>query len=109
MSLGKKKFEKLLKMQELSTQVEDDNARLAGLLQELKDAGKRHEELHELYDRDWMELAGSPDLTDDQVAALERDPSNQRYSILAEDTIWNALSDQYDLKIRILKAVAKRL
>ena len=109
MAMGKKGYAKLQKMQALCADVEADNRRLEHCLRSLKAAEKRRVALQDFYERDWLRLAESPDLSAAQAAGLQALVAEGGYSVLGQDTIWNALSDQHALRLKLLKHLAKHL
>ena len=109
MALGKTDLDTLAKMQALCTQVEADNAQIKPFIRALAAADKRRIELQALYEQDWLRLSQPGRLSPSQRAALDALPDRGRYSILDQDTLWNTLSDQHALRLRLLKALVKSL
>ncbi|MDO5687380.1 MAG: DUF4298 domain-containing protein [Neisseria sp.] len=109
MAMTKKDFDKLKQMQSLCAEVESDNKQLKQLLRLFKTADKRRDELQTLYENDWLHLVESEELSKEQRRELESLQAKGKYSILDQDTIWNALSDQYDLRVQLIKAAVKTL
>lgn len=92
MSMSKRDFEKLQRMQELCTALEDDILNAKKFAKQLKAMEKRRSELESLYHKHWQRLAEPRNLTAAQKETLDGMLPNGRYSILGEDTIWDTLA-----------------
>ncbi|MEA4813205.1 MAG: DUF4298 domain-containing protein [Anaerolineaceae bacterium] len=109
MALSKKDFNTLLEMQKLCTQVENDLEKVTAFRQFMEEAEKRRKALADSYEKDWLRLIESDDVDDDQYKAVEALVPEGRYSIFAEDTIWNVLSDLHIEYKEILKMLVNQL
>ncbi|MDO5626344.1 MAG: DUF4298 domain-containing protein [Pseudomonadota bacterium] len=109
MTLSKKDIAKLTRMNDLCEQVEADNQAIAQLCKRLKKSDKTSRELLDLYEKHWLELAEPGKLSDEQRREIDALAKKGRYSVLAQDTVWNALSDQHALRIKLLKALVKEI
>lgn len=109
MTLNEKDFAKLKDMRELCAAVESFNAVIESFLDSFNEGEIRRAALQDLYESDWMGLAESDRLSDGQRRELEQTGSRTKHSILAQDTIWNALSDNHQLRVRLIKSLADSL
>lgn len=96
-------------MQRLCEAVEADNTQLEALLSQLELMQQRSAQLDEFYQQRW--LHGSEQLARDTAAMqrLQDLPASGHYSILGQDTIWDALSERQELIKTLLKHLAKAL
>lgn len=101
--------ERLQRAQALCVRVEADHAELTRLLRALPAMQRRHDALARYYDAHWLAdvqaLQAQPDA---ERRLLDATPDGH-YSVLAEDTIWDALSDAREAVQRAIKALARRL
>ena len=109
MALSNDDLAKLQEMQTLTTQIEADIKSLGEFKKSLNEIIDRRDQLINLYESDWMELVDSDDLEDSQVQTIEKMVPEGSYSILNQDTIWDALNDLRTEYIDILKQLALML
>ena len=109
MALSNDDLAKLQEMQTLTTQIEADIKSLGEFKKSLNEIIDRRDQLINLYESDWMELVDSDDLDDAQVQTIEKMVPEGSYSILNQDTIWDALNDLRTEYIDILKQLALML
>ena len=107
MALSDKDFKKLQDMQALTAELEADIKTLASFKKYLNATAKRQEQLGQFYQEEWMELVDSEDFDEEQEAALKKMVKKGHYSILDQDTIWDALNGIQDQYSSLLKALVK--
>lgn len=100
---------KLLAMQGLCDRIVDQTKALAGTDKAIRNLNKDLRELEMLYEKDWLALAGDQRLSEEDQQALAAAVPKGRYSVLDQDTIWNALQDAYRLQISLTKLLVKHL
>ena len=100
---------KLLAMQGLCDRIIDQTKALASTDKAIRSLNKDLRELEMLYERDWLTLAGDQRLSEEDQRALAAAVPKGRYSVLDQDTIWNALQDAYRLQIALTKLLVKHL
>lgn len=106
MALSKKDQAKLEEMQRLCTAVEQDIIEIENFRQFFTQAFQRLIKLSEFYDKDWLRIVDSGKLDEAGVQAVEKLTKEGQYSILDEDTIWDALTDSRAVYIALLKDLA---
>lgn len=109
MPLTDKDFAKLARMQTLCTQLEADAGTLKAFINKLKNIEATRSELTQAYQEDWLTLTESGELSDTQYQQLNNMVANGGYSILAQDTIWDALSDVHAYYHKLLGMLANSL
>lgn len=102
-------FATLLDMQQLCTALEEDARQINAFADVLSAIEQRQQRLSALYQADWLRLVEETSLTDAQQKRLDDALSQDSYSILGQDTIWNALSDIREGYILLLKSLAEKL
>lgn len=106
MSNIKEQGKQLASLQMLCLQVEQDNAEIQAFLKQLKVAEKRRKQLTEAYHQDWQALAKLPQET---LAQIQVEVPEGHYSVLAEDTIWDALETGRQARVALLKLLVKQI
>ena len=106
MSLSKEDENKLVEMQQLCNQVEQDIVKINEFKDFLLEAGARFDALAEWYDEDWLRVIDSEEIDDEQTALVEGIVPEGHYSILNQDTIWDALTESRDAYVQLLKTLA---
>ena len=66
-------------------------------------------ELESLYEKDWSSIASDKRIDEKDEQALAAAAKKGRYSVLGQDTIWNALQDAYQLQMALTKLLVKNL
>jgi hypothetical protein len=104
------KSERLIAMQKLCLQVEQDCEAMDKCLTFLEEARKRQQELSSFYEEEWTNLVYDDDINPSADADVlsevlyEYIPEGH-YSIMSEDTIWNALVDHRESLLNLLKTI----
>ena len=96
-------------MQTLCTALEDDLRQLRKFGKFLSSVDERYRKLGALYQAHWMELSESADLNDNQRQQIQAMVAEGSFSVLDQDTIWNALSDTNQEYLRLLKSLAQKI
>ena len=109
MPLAQEDYEKLSKMQELTNLAIQDTRKIDEIIQYLEQVSQRQDELMDLYQEDWMRLVEDENLDEAQEEALQALVSDGQYSVLDQDTIWNALEELSDAQVNLLKYLAAGL
>ena len=109
MPLSPDDFAQLQEMQTLCTALEDDLRQLRKFGKFLSSVDERYRKLGALYQAHWMELSESADLDDNQRQQIQAMVAKGSYSVLDQDTIWNALSDTNQEYLRLLKSLAQKI
>ncbi len=109
MALDDNDFAKLMEMQRLCHQVEADNQRLRQLAELLESSRNASLALQELYENDWLRITETDEPSEAQNQQLQAQPDQPKYSVLSEDGIWNELTEQYQLRLSILKWAANTI
>ena len=95
MALPENDFTQLKDMQVACTQVEADARTLRDMVAAVESIRARYQSLSESYQADWQRLADDEKLSPSQRQQEELDSmvAEGGYSVLGQDTIWNALED----------------
>ena len=109
MAISSEQRDKLLQMQVLCDRVIDRTAALAATGSAIRALNKDLDALARLYQDDWLSICTSGKLSRRDERSLEEAAANGRYSILAQDTIWNALQDARELQLSLAKLLVKSL
>jgi hypothetical protein len=105
-----KQLKRLIAMQALCVQVEQDNEKIYALSEFLEEARKRQTELQDFYQDEWHDFLFDKDGEEKKDAealgeALCKYIPEGHYSILGEDTIWNTIVDHRDALLKLLKTI----
>lgn len=109
MPLNHQDFVRLREMQTLCTQLEADVQQLAAFGKSLAAIDQRYKALATLYQAHWLRLSESKALSKAQCQQIEDMVAKGSYSVLGQDTIWNALSDTRAEYLRLLKSLAEKI
>ncbi len=109
MPLDAQDLEILKNMQRLCTDLENDVRNLSAFNEYLQSVNERYETLGSLYESDWLRLSESEKLDAAQIRQVEAMVAEGGFSVLGQDTIWNALSDTRIEYVQLLKALAKMI
>lgn len=104
------KSERLIAMQTLCVQVEKDCEVIENFAAFLQEARKRQQELATFYEEEWMDLVYDGDINPHPDAdalneTLIAHIPEGHYSIMGEDTIWNALVAHRFALLELLKTL----
>ncbi len=91
-----KSLKRLEKTEKLLKQCQQDVQRLETIQKEIKTIEKRRKQLDSYYENQYLK-------------DIELPKKFQNYGILDEDSIWNVLTDQYGIKIKLLKTLIKSI
>ena len=97
--------EKLIEMQTLCHQVEEDANKISEFITFIQEANKRRKMLADFYQNGWMFYFEDEENQDKWDKALEAHIVKGSYSILGEDTIWDALFDGRMEILELLKTI----
>ncbi len=89
-------LKRLEKTEALLKQCQQDVQRLEKIQKEIKTIEKRRKQLDNYYENRYLKDIDLP-------------KKFQNYGILDEDSIWNVLTDQYGIKIKLLKILIKSI
>ena len=109
MALPDSHLKKLLSMQELCERIIDQTQARAANQKVIRALNKDLRELETLYEKDWLSLVSSQQISGKDEAALAAAVGKGRYSVLDQDTIWNALQDAYQVQMALTKLLVKNL
>jgi len=101
---------RLIAMQNLCVQVEQDNEKINAFTRFLVEASQRQTELLDFYQDEWLDFLfdkEGEEKEDVQAlgAALSKYIPAGHYSILGEDTIWDTIVDHRDALLQLLKTM----
>lgn len=99
----------LVEMQQLCSATENDLVELERIHQFLEERGARWKRLGELYQEEWPRLVDSEELDAEQTGLLAGMVPEGRYSILDQDTIWDATSELHGKLVAIMKLLVAQL
>lgn len=109
MALRKIDLQKLIEMQTLCDRVIDKTEALTLALETVRALNEDLSQLEGLYDNDWLRIYSDKRLTDSDGEALLSYVKDGRYSILSQDTIWDALQDAQQIQLSLAKLLVKHL
>lgn len=109
MPLSQKDLSTLQEMQTLCSELEADLTQMVAFKRYLGEVEVRHQKLSTLYESQWQRLTESEQLSAEEQAVIESMVREGHYSILGQDTIWNALYDTKAQYVELLKALAEKL
>ncbi len=109
MALQTMDFQQLVEMQVLCDKVLDQTEALALALETAQALHQGLKQLEDFYDRDWLRIYSDERLTDADHAALRPHIQDGRYSILSQDTIWDALQAARQAQLSLAKLLVKQL
>lgn len=109
MPISQNDYDKLARMQVLAETATEDKRKIDEFIQFLEEVSQRQDELMDLYQEDWMRLVEDENLDEAQEEALQALVSEGQYSVLDQDTIWNALEELSDAQVNLLKYLAAGL
>jgi hypothetical protein len=99
-------LEKLIEMQALCHEVEADVNKISDFIAFIQDAQARKQKLAEFYQSEWMFYYEDEKNKEAWDKELEKHVAEDSFSILDEDTIWDALQDGRLETIELLKTIA---
>ena len=102
-------LKKMLAMQDLCDRIIDQSKALASEQKVIRSLNKDLRELESLYEKDWSSIASDKRIDEKDEQALAAAAKKGRYSVLGQDTIWNALQDAYQLQMALTKLLVKNL
>ncbi|MGH8054799.1 MAG: DUF4298 domain-containing protein [Stenotrophomonas sp.] len=109
MALQKNDLQLLIEMQALCDKVLDQTEALAPMLETVDTLNHDIKRLEAFYDKDWLRLHDDKQLTDSDHEALRPHIKDGRYSILAQDTIWDAFVTAREIQLSLTKLLVKHL
>ena len=109
MSLPDTDLKKLLAMQELCDRVIEQTKALASTQKAIRSLNKDLRQLEVLYEKDWLAISSGTRINKNDEQALAAAAKKGGYSVLGQDTIWNALQDAYQVQIALTKLLVKNL
>lgn len=95
--------------QNLCDEVIDQTRALAQTRTLMRSLNRNLAALAEFYDGDWLAISASKHLTDDDERLIQEAAAKGRYSILAQDTIWDALQDARQAQLALTRLLARNL
>ena len=102
-------LKKMLAMQDLCDRIIDQSKALASAQKVIRSLNKDLRQLEDLYEKDWLAISSDKRLDRNDEQALAAAAKKGRYSVLGQDTIWNALQDAYQLQMALTKLLVKNL
>lgn len=108
---NKELLNKLRAMQTLYARIDQDNKAIEAFTQFLIESKQRCDALSEFYENEWLDVVGEDERRVEKglpslgIEAYESSAPNGKYSILGEDTIWNALVDHRESLLKLLKTI----
>lgn len=96
-------------MQELCDRITDQTRALAATQKAIRTLNKDLRELESLYEKDWLALVSDKRIDAQDEEALTASSKKGCYSVLGQDTIWNALQDAYQLQMALTKLLVRNL
>lgn len=108
---NKELLNKLRAMQTLYARIDQDNKAIEAFTQFLIESKQRCDALSEFYENEWQDAVEEDDSRVEKglpslgIEAYESSAPNGKYSILGEDTIWNALVDHRESLLKLLKTI----
>lgn len=109
MAIRKIDLQKLVEMQALCDKIIDQTEALAPTLKTVRSLNKDLRQLEVFYDKDWLQIYSDKRLTDSDHETLLSYVKDGRYSILGEDTIWNAFCAAREIQLSLAKLLVKHL
>ena len=98
-------LEKLIEMQALCHQVEADANKISEFIIFLQEADERRKGLADFLQEDWMFYYEDEENKEAWDKELEKHVAEDSFSILDEDTIWDALMDERQETLELLKTI----
>lgn len=105
MTMDNADIEQLVRMQQLCDRVINQTEALEPVLEAIAGLNKDIQQLEAIYGQDWLRLHDALPAGADTPAALHACIAPGRYSVLSQDTIWDALQAARQVQL----ALAKRL
>lgn len=102
-------LEKLIEMQKLCHQVEADANKISDFIVFLQEAYERRNVLGEFLQSEWMFYHEDDKNIEAWSKELEKHIAEDSFSILDEDTIWDALMDERLETIELLKTIVSTI
>ncbi|MDO5674552.1 MAG: DUF4298 domain-containing protein [bacterium] len=109
MPLPETDLKKLLAMQDLCDRIIDQTKALAATQKAIRSLNKDLRKLESLYEKDWLSIVSDKRISGKDEAALAAAVKKGRYSVLGQDTIWNALQEAYQVQVALTKVLVKNL
>lgn len=109
MSFPANQLQHLHDMQALCDEIIDQTKALDATRKLIRALNRNLRNLQDFYEQHWLALAQDKRLSESDVRALESAIAKGRYSILDQDTIWNALQDAHHTQMAVLKVLVKDL
>lgn len=102
-------LDRLIEMQALCHQVEADADKISEFIVFIEEAQARKEKLAEFYQSEWMFYYEDEKNKEAWNKELEKHVAEDSFSILDEDTIWDALMDERLETIELLKTIVSTI
>ncbi|MFW2176878.1 MULTISPECIES: DUF4298 domain-containing protein [unclassified Moraxella] len=103
-----RQIEQLVNAQRLNDRIHQHNDKLIEMYEELNNVLPMIEELEKFYFKDWGKYYDK-EISEADLAEINRQAEPKGHSVLGEDTIWNTLSTTRQLRIDLLKVLANHL
>jgi CMP-N-acetylneuraminic acid synthetase len=99
-------IDRLIEMQALCHLVEEDANKIGDFIAFIQEAEARKQKLADFYQSEWMFYYEDEKNKEAWDKELEKHVAEDSFSILDEDTIWDALQDERLEIVELLKTIA---
>ena len=99
-------IDRLIEMQALCHLVEEDANKISDFIAFIQEAEARKQKLADFYQSEWMFYYEDEKNKEAWDKELEKHIAEDSFSILDEDTIWDALQDERLEIVELLKTIA---
>jgi hypothetical protein len=107
MALLPEQLQRLLAMQTLCERVEGTAQELEAAVQKIAVLQQEAQALQDFYQHEWLELISDERLSEADRQAVQSAATG--YSVLGQDTIWDALEQVRAVQVRLIKQLVQSL
>ena len=107
--MDKADIEQLVQMQQLCDRVIEQTEALEPMVEAVANLNRDIRQLEAVYGQDWLRLQDALPASEDDPAALIASIAPGRYSILSQDTIWDALYAARQVQLALVKRLVADL